>query len=76
MIDGYALSPEDWAHKLHYMTKAGFDDLYHASIGVTREGTVRGSQSDYRHGLRVGDQRSGVAARRTRAKSGGVSGGS
>jgi hypothetical protein len=38
MTDACKLSAEEWAHELHYMAKAGFDDLYHASIGVSREG--------------------------------------
>ena len=31
-------SAEEWAHELHYMAKAGFDDLYHVSLGVDQEG--------------------------------------
>ena len=38
MTDAYELSAEAWAHERHYMAKAGFDDLYHVSIGACRKG--------------------------------------
>lgn len=37
MSDAHELSPEEWAHELHHMAKAGFDDLYQVSIAITRE---------------------------------------
>lgn len=37
-MEAYELSPEEWALELHHMANAGFDDLYHVSIGVDPDG--------------------------------------
>ncbi len=38
MTEQLELSEEEWAHERHYMAQAGFDDLYHVTLGHDQDG--------------------------------------
>jgi hypothetical protein len=38
MTEQLELSEEEWAHERHHMAQAGFDDLYHVTLGHDQDG--------------------------------------